>query len=230
MRRHPRLRPVLPPRRRPGRHPGPAERPPGPGHPARPRRPAPAVTITALAFLGFVEGNLGEAQTAVQLPAILHALAQGQWSQVLAKLGLTTACLTPAGPTSLQDVTIRCSDAWAAMNPATVSQQGPSLFTPLVTAQAEWQHALCSAWPHDPGVSGTVPAPSRSCSSTAPPTIPTRPPTWLARPPPCPTRCWSRCPAPGTGDQHRHPPERLLAATTAFIQAGRARQPGALEH
>ena len=41
VRRHLRLRPVLPPRRRPGRHPGPAERPPGPRHPARTRRPAP---------------------------------------------------------------------------------------------------------------------------------------------------------------------------------------------
>ena len=51
------------------------------------------------------EGNLGEAQTAVQLPAVLHALALGQWSQVIARLGLTTADLTPAGPTSLQDVT-----------------------------------------------------------------------------------------------------------------------------
>ena len=36
-----RMRPVLPPRRRPGRHPGPPERPPGPRHPAGPRRPAP---------------------------------------------------------------------------------------------------------------------------------------------------------------------------------------------
>ena len=39
--------------------------------------------------------------------------------------------VSPAGPTSLQDVTIKCSDASAAMHPATVSPQGPSLFAPL---------------------------------------------------------------------------------------------------
>ena len=200
-------------------------------HPARVTLPAPGgqhqrVTVTALALLSFVEGNLGEAQSAVQLPAIPHALALGQWSQVIARLGLTTADLTPAGPTALQDATIKCSDAWAAMNPTTVSQQGPSLFAPIVTAQAQWMHALCSAWPHDPACPEPCAAPSRSCSSLAPPTIPTRPPTWPARPPPCPTRCWLRC--PGTGHwtlANATDPGCLLAATTAFIQAGQPASP-----
>jgi hypothetical protein len=85
-------------------------------HPAQVIIPGPGgqqqtVTVTALAFLSFIEGNLSEAQSAVQLPTILHALALGQWSQVIARLGLTTADLTPAGPTSLQDATIKCSDA-----------------------------------------------------------------------------------------------------------------------
>jgi pimeloyl-ACP methyl ester carboxylesterase len=88
------------------------------------------ITITAVRFLSFVSGYLGEAQTAVQLPAILHALALGRWALVVSRLGLTTADLTPPGLTALQAVTIECSDAWAAMNPATVSQQGPSAFTP----------------------------------------------------------------------------------------------------
>ena len=225
VRSHPGLRPVLPSRRRPGRHPGPPERPPGPGHPARPRRQHQTVTITPVAFLSFVSDYLGEAQTAVQLPAILHALAQGQWSQVVARLGLTTASLS-GGPTALQAVTIECSDAWAAMNPATVSQQGPSVFTPLVTAQAERLHALCSAWPHDPGVSGTVRStvPVVFLNGTA--DMPTRPPTSRPRPPPCRTRCWSRCPAPGTGSSPTPPSSGcLLAATTAFIQAGQPASP-----
>ena len=203
-------------------------------HPARVTLPGPGgqhqtLTVTALAFLGFVEGYLGEAQTAAQLPAILHALALGQWSQVLAKLGLTTADQTPAGPTSLQDVTIRCSDAWAAMNPATVSQQGPSLFAPIVTAQAEWQHALCSAWPHDRGVSGTVRStvPVVFLNGTADNTDPpanmagataTMPNALLVSVPG--TGHWILSSATHTGC--------LLAATTAFIQAGRppARRPG----
>ena len=200
-------------------------------HPAQVTLPGPGgqhqtLTVTALAFVSFVEGNLSEAQTAVRLPAILHALALGQWSQVLARLGLTTADLTPAGPTSLQDVTIRCSDAWAAMNPATVSQQGPSLFAPLVTAQAEWQHALCSAWPHDPGVSGTVRStvPVVFLNGTADNTDPpanvagataTMPSALLVSVPG--TGHWILSNATHTGC--------LLAATTAFIQAGRPASP-----
>ena len=68
---------------------------------------------------------------------------------------LSTADL-PGGPASLQDVTICCSDASAAMNPATVSQQGLSVFASEVTVKARRLHALCAACPHDPGMSGAV--------------------------------------------------------------------------
>ncbi len=176
--------------------------------------------------MSLVEGDLGEAQTAVQLPAVLHALALGQWSQVIARLGVTTEDLTPAGPTALQAVTIECSDAWAAMNPATVSQQGPSLFAPLVTGQAERLHALCSAWPHDPGVSGTVRStvPVVFLNGTADTTDPpanvagataTMPNALLVS-------------VPGTGHwtlDNATDPGCLLAATTAFIQAGQPASP-----
>ena len=176
------------------------------------------------------EGNLSEAKTAVQLPAILHALALGQWSQVIARLGLTTADLTPAGPTSLQDATIKCSDAWAAMYPATVGQQGPSLFAPIITAQAQWMHALCSAWPHDPGVSGTVRStvPVVFLNGTA---DNTDPPANVA----CATATMPNAllvSVPGTGHRtldNATDPGCLLAATTAFIQAWRsppAQRPG----
>ena len=187
-------------------------------------------TVTAVALLSLVSDYLGEVQTAVQLPAILHALAQGQWSQVIARLGLTTADLS-GGPTALQAVTIECSDAWAAMNPATVSQEGPSLFAPLVTAQAKRLHALCSAWPHDPGVSGTVRStvPVVFLNGTADPADPpaniaaaaaTMPNALLVSVPG--TGHWILNNATGSGC--------LFAATTAFIQAGLARPPGALEH
>jgi hypothetical protein len=42
----------------------------------------------------FVSDYLGKGQTAVQLHAILHALAQGRWSQVVA----TTAFIRAGGP------------------------------------------------------------------------------------------------------------------------------------
>ena len=114
------------------------------------------------------------------------------------------------------------------MNPATVPQQGPSLFAPIITAQAQWLHALCSAWPHDPGVSGivrsTVPVvflngtaddpdpPANVASATA-----TMPNALLVA-------------VPGTGHwtlNNATDPGCLLAATTAFIQAGPpAQRPG----
>jgi pimeloyl-ACP methyl ester carboxylesterase len=200
-------------------------------HPVQVTLPGPGgqhqtLTITALAFVSFVEGNLSEAQSAVQLPAILHALALGQWSQVIARLGLTTADLTPAGPTSLQDATIKCSDAWAAMNPATVSQQGPSLFAPIITAQAQWLHALCSAWPHDPGVSGTVRStvPVVFLNGTADNTDP--PANVAAATATMPNALLVS--VPGTGHwtlNNATNPGCLLAATTAFIQAGQPPSP-----
>ena len=195
---------------------------PGPGGQHR------TLTITAVAALSFVEDYLGEAQTAVQLPAILHALALGQWSQVIARLGLTTADLTPAGPTAMQDVTIQCSDAWAAMNPATVGRQGPSVFAPVVTAQAELLQAWCSAWPHDPGVSGVV-------SSTVP-VVFLNGTADTADPPANVAGATATMPkallvsVPGTGHwtlNNATDPGCLLAATTAFIQAGQPASPAA---
>jgi pimeloyl-ACP methyl ester carboxylesterase len=184
-----------------------------------------AVTVTAAMFTGAVDIQLTSIQTAVRLPAVLHALAQGRWSQVISRLGSTTAGL-PGGPVSLQDVTIRCSDAWAAMNPATVSQQGPSMFAAEVTIKASGLRALCAVWPHDPGVSGTVRStvPIVFLNGTADPGDPpasvagataTMPHALLV-------------PVPGIGhwtlNWNPHP-GCLLAATTAFIQAGQPASP-----
>jgi pimeloyl-ACP methyl ester carboxylesterase len=200
-------------------------------HPARVVLPGPGgqhqtVTITGPGFLSFLEGALGEAQTAVQLPAVLHALALGQWQQVTVRLGATTADLAPPAPTALQAVTIECSDAWAAMNPATVSQQGPSVFTPITIAQAVRLHALCAVWPHEPGASGivrtTVPVVflNGTADTTDPPanvagaTV-TMPNALLVS-------------VPGTGHwtlSNAADPGCLLAATTAFIQAGQPPSP-----
>jgi pimeloyl-ACP methyl ester carboxylesterase len=199
-------------------------------HPARVTLPGPGgrhqtVTVTAVPFLSLVTDSLGEAQTAIQLPAILHALALGQWPQVIARLGLTTAAL-PDGLTSLQDITIECSDTWDAMNPATVSQQGPSAFAPLVTAQAEYHQALCSSWPHDPGASGTV-------RGTVP-VVFLNGTDDFADPPANVAGAAATMPnallvsVPGTGHWTLNAatqPGCLLAATTAFIQAGRPASP-----
>lgn len=67
-----------------------------------------------------VDDWLSWTQSTAWLPEDLHDLALGEWAQVRERRGLSIASST-AGPTSLQDVTIECSDAWFAMNPATVS-------------------------------------------------------------------------------------------------------------
>ena len=112
-------------------------------------------TITLTAFLSLVTGYyLSSPDTAVLLPEDLHAFARGQWAKVFNESGLASAAV-PAGPTQLQQITIRCGDAWAAENPAAIAQQA-SLFTPVRAAEAAWQQQLCALWPHDPGVSGVV--------------------------------------------------------------------------
>lgn len=56
----------------------------------------------------------------------------------------------------LQGITIECGNAWAAMDPATMSEHGASVFTPASVADAEQSRRLCGYWPHDPGAQGTV--------------------------------------------------------------------------
>ncbi len=200
-------------------------------HPAQVTLPGPGgqrqtLTITAAMFPGLVDVELSSIQTAVLLPAALHALAQGQWSQVISGLGFTAASGTLSGPISLQAVTIRCSDAWAAMNPATVGQQGPSVFAANVTVKAAGFHALCAVWPHDPGASGTV-------RSTVPIVFlngaddPGDPPASVAgATATMPNALLVPVPNIGHWTLGWNPhPGCLLAATTAFIRAGQPASP-----
>ena len=88
---------ALPPGRRPGHRGQPAARPPGPGHHHRPQRPAadghhhparlPQRPHRRLPLL---------ADTAVLLPADLHAFARGQWAKVITKRGLASATAAAA--------------------------------------------------------------------------------------------------------------------------------------
>jgi len=199
-------------------------------HPAQVTLPGPGgqhqtLTVTGPMVTGWLDTQLTSIQTAVLLPAVLHALALGQWSQVIAKSGLTAADLL-GGPVSLQDVTIRCSDAWAAMNPATVGQQGPSVFAAEVTIKAEGFHALCAAWPHDPGVSGTVRStvPVVFLNGTADPGDP--PASVAAATATMPNALLVAVPGIGHWTLNWNPhPGCLLAATTAFIQVGQPASP-----
>jgi pimeloyl-ACP methyl ester carboxylesterase len=115
-------------------------------------------TITVLAFLNIlIDDYLSSPDTAVLLPEDLHAVAHGRWAKVLNERHVASQAASAAAPTQLQMITIRCSDAWAAMNPAKIAEQAPhSVFVPQMAATAAWQQQLCAIWPHDPGVSGVV--------------------------------------------------------------------------
>jgi pimeloyl-ACP methyl ester carboxylesterase len=119
------------------------------------------VTVGPVAFLDAVIDNyLSQPQTAVRLPADLAAMRRGEWAQVLSRWGVTPADLpderTGLSPEQAQQVTLRCSDEWAQVDPAAVAAQSGSLFSAAASVKAAWQHALCAAWPHDPGAHGVV--------------------------------------------------------------------------
>ena len=176
------------------------------------------VTITLTAFLNAViDDYLSSPDTAVLLPQDLHAFTRGQWAKVINERGLASGI--SAGPTQLQMITIRCGDAWAAMNPARVAQQARlSLFTPQMAATAAWQQQLCAIWPHDPGVSGVVRSnvPIVFVNGTADPVDP--PANVAAAPRTMPNALLVTVP----GGSHQVAPTGCIPAqSTAFIQAGK---------
>jgi hypothetical protein len=104
------------------------------------------VTIDLDTFLNLVtDGYLPTATTAALLPEDLHAAAQGQWASLLQKRAseLNTA-QESNGSITAQQVTLFCSDEWAAMDPAQVSAQTNSLFTPEFVKNATVHNAICA--------------------------------------------------------------------------------------
>ena len=99
LRGRPGLRPGLPPGRRPGHRGQPATCPPGPGHHHRPHGKKQTITITLTAFLNAViDAYLSSPDTAVLLPADLHAFAHGQWAKVINERGLASRGRSRAHP------------------------------------------------------------------------------------------------------------------------------------
>jgi len=194
-------------------------------HPARATITGPGgkkktLTITVTGFLNAVIDNyLSSPDTAVLLPADLHPFARGQWAQVIAERGLASAASSAAAAAQLQMITIRCSDAWAGMNPTRIAQQARhSLFTPALAATAAWQQQLCALWPHDPGVSGVVRnnVPAVFVNGTADPADP--PANVAAAPHTMPNALLVTIP----GGSHQVAPTGCIPAqSTAFILAGK---------
>lgn len=116
-------------------------------------------TIDVRGFLsGVIDGYLSRPETAVLLPADLAAFVRGQWADVLTKRGLVPPD-TPSrtsGPVQAQQLTVRCSDEWAQIDPAAVAAQPRSSFAAMTAVDAAWQEHVCAVWPHDEGVTGPV--------------------------------------------------------------------------
>jgi len=179
------------------------------------------ISLTLTGFLSFIESNYLDApDTAVLLPEDLHAFARGQWAHVIAERGLASAgASAPATqPVQLNTITIQCSDAWAAMNPAQMSPASSFPFAALQAENAAWQQQACPLWPHDPGVSGIVRStvPVVFINGTADPTDP--PANVAAAPRTMPNALLVSAPG-GT-----HNPANAACLTTqitAFIQVGK---------
>lgn len=115
------------------------------------------VKVDDVAFLSaLIDDYLATPETAVQLPDALRAAAAGDWSPIV-RHHLERAGTDDQDGAQLQMLTIRCGDAWAAMDPVRARALAPSsAFTRVVVAHAAWQNALCAVWPHDAGASGAV--------------------------------------------------------------------------
>jgi pimeloyl-ACP methyl ester carboxylesterase len=179
------------------------------------------VTITLPGFLNAVNDYyLSSPDATVLLPQDLHAFVRGQWAKVIARRGFASAIAAAAtAPTQLQQVTIRCGDAWAAMNPAEIAQQARlSLFTPMMAGEAAWQQHLCALWPHDPGVRGVVHSkiPIVFVNGTADPTDP--PANVAAAPATMPNALLVSVPG---GSHEVGPTGCIPAQSVAFILAGK---------
>lgn len=110
-------------------------------------------------FLGLVISDyLDSAPDSVPFPKDIHAAAHGDWTGILKVFANSVS-----GPSSIQvmAVTIRCSDAWASLDPNRVAAVAPgSPFTSYEVGFATGANEVCKYWPHATGASGPVQSPA----------------------------------------------------------------------
>ena len=113
------------------------------------------VPIDLPTFMGMVISTyLGSEQDSVSFPKDIHAAAHGDWSAILNLFSSYAA-----GPTSIpvMSITIRCSDAWASLDPSRVAAVAPSSpFTAYEVGFATGMNTICKYWPPAVGASGPV--------------------------------------------------------------------------
>ncbi len=115
-----------------------------------------AVTVTALGFVSVLNNFLDTVQDQANVPALIFTAYLEQWPYLAQQL-LRSAPTTNPTDTLVAAQTIKCSDAWAQMDPAAVrTAGGASIFTASEVEAAVLSQAFCSAWPPAVGASGPV--------------------------------------------------------------------------
>jgi hypothetical protein len=106
-------------------------------------------------FMGMlISTYLASAQGSVGFPKDIHAAASGDWSGVLQVLARNVS-----GPSTIpiMSITIRCSDAWASLDPTRVASVAPgSPFTAYEMDFARGMYMVCKYCPQATGASGSV--------------------------------------------------------------------------
>jgi pimeloyl-ACP methyl ester carboxylesterase len=114
------------------------------------------ITITPLGFVSVLENFLDNVQDQAQVPGLIFTADLGQWPYLAQQL-LRSAPTTNPTDTLVAAQTIKCSDAWAQMDPVAVrTAGGASIFTASAVENAVLSQAFCSAWPKAVGASGLV--------------------------------------------------------------------------
>jgi pimeloyl-ACP methyl ester carboxylesterase len=106
-------------------------------------------------FMGMlISTYLASAQGSVSFPKDIHAAARGDWTDILKVFAGSVS--SPAS-IPIMSITIRCSDAWASLDPSQVAAVAPgSPFTTYTEGFAIGTNLVCKYWPHAVGASGPV--------------------------------------------------------------------------
>ncbi len=114
------------------------------------------LTVNAAGFISVLSDFLDTVQDQAQVPSFIFAANLGNWPHLVQQLMASEPATNPTD-TLVAAQTIKCSDAWAQMDPAAIrAAGGASLFTQFMVDRAIAQQRFCAAWPQATGASGTV--------------------------------------------------------------------------
>ena len=114
------------------------------------------VTVNPVDFISVLSELLDAVQDQAQVPTFIFTANLGNWAHIVQQLMAIAPTSNPTD-TLVAAQTIKCSDAWAQMDPAAIrATGGASLFTDFMVERAMAQQAFCAAWPAAAGAFGPV--------------------------------------------------------------------------